>query len=455
MRARLAVVAAALGGLLAASGCRCGGAGADAGSPADAAASSADGGAPASDSAAPDLGEWPNAVSFANSDPWIAENHESIRVMRPRVLALNFVNARTNAEMLALLDQIIAGFREGSRWHGYDDPAAPAFLEYEVAYAIDLRDPTPPPGWPYNNSTLYPRESPQVGYWGFDYEALFGPAFAALYDIRDPDDPSQVLDLCAAVDRGLVHEVWIYGDADVPDVSAAEVLEMKPPYDLSRHRIPGAPLSLCAGNGCFDDEGGIPASCTRSLRIGWVNNTRGPGCYVHGAGHGIEWSANVSGTLPFFEPYFRAFGDFNLDARYGLPFDSWYACGGAAGDCLTFTSDTSVDWDVGGGATGTIDPYLPACGNVHLAPNSHDHYDDVSADTVLSTCRHWRLLDDPAGGDLAVPFSHSDFAAYDAMLPDCGGGWQIFWRQSMPGLDNGAVDTAGAPLLNWWPFLFY
>jgi hypothetical protein len=431
---------------LAAGGCRCSGGGAtDAAAPSDA--------APTTDAApAEDLTVWPNSVSFANSDPWIAENHETIRLMRPRVLALNFVNARTNADMTALLQQIVDGFAEGSRAHGYADPAAPVFLQYEIAYAVDLRDAVPPAGWPYNNSTLYPREDPVEGQWGFDYEQLFTAAFADLYGIADPDDPARNLTLCELVERGLVHEVWIYGDADVPDVGAAEVLEMKPAYDYYRVRIPG-PMSLCAGNGCFDADDAIPPECTRSLRIGWVNDTRGPGCYLHSAGHGFEWTANT-GVIPYLRPLFREFADFDLDARFGTPFDSWYACGGAAGDCLTFTSDTSVDFDTGN-ASGSIAPYVPVCGNVHLAPNSHNHYDDVSTATVTSSCEHYRLGDGPGGADATEPFTTDKFAVYNALAPDCGGGWQVYWRQSFPGLGNAALDGWGQPMLNWWPFLFY
>lgn len=396
--------------------------------------------------------EWPNFQSHASSDPWIAENHERIRVMRPKVLALNFVNARTNDEMALLLDQIIAGFREGSKNHGYDDPDAPAFLEYEIAKAVDLRDDPIPPGWTLRNSTLYPREEPQDGSWGFDYERLFTEEFADLYAFADPDDPGANLDLCELVDRGLVHEVWIYGDADVPDVSAAEVLELKPLYDEDRRRIEGEDLNGCAGNGCWDWEDTVPDHCTRSIRIGWVNNTRGPGCYVHSYGHGIEWTANVGRNVPYLTRYFDSFADFDLDTRFGLPFDSWYACSRA--DCLSFTGPSSVDY-VTDAASGTLDPYVPRCGNVHLAPNSRGHYDDRSPEVVTSTCEGWRQGGGPGGSDEERPFSTDLFSAYDDLVSDCGGGWQIFWRQSMPGLGNEAKDDDGQPMLNWWPFLFY
>src|SRR5262245_49577390 len=63
-----------------------------------------------------DLTVWPNSESRAISDPWIAEHHDQLREMHPRVLALNFVNGRTNADMEALLGQILAAMKEGSRY---------------------------------------------------------------------------------------------------------------------------------------------------------------------------------------------------------------------------------------------------------------------------------------------------------------------------------------------------
>lgn len=392
--------------------------------------------------------EWPNEKSSANSDPWLVEHHDEIRLMRPRVLALNFVNGRTNHDMAEALEDIFAGIREGSRYHGYDDADAPVFLEPEIAYAIDLTDQKPPRGWPYNNSTLYPREDPVEGVWGFDYERLFSDEFAGYYGF----------DLCDAINQGLVHEVWVYGDADVPDVGAAEVLERKVRYDTDGNPFAGQ-LEPCAGNGCFDDEDEFPETCHRSIRIGWVNNTRGPGCFLESLGHGFEWTGN-SATIPYLQQYFVPFGDFDLDVRYALSFDSWYACGAAKGDCLTWTDETTVSWDVGF-AAGTLEEYVPRCGNAHFAPNSRNHYDDQSPYTVLSTCRHFGMRDGPdgkdgqAGDDLAEPFSTDDFTMYNDLAPDCSGGWKIWWRQNYPGLDNLALDDDGKPMKNWWVYSYY
>jgi hypothetical protein len=58
-------------------------------------------------------------------------------------------------------------------------------------------------------------------------------------------------------------------------------------------------------------------------------------------------------------------------------------------------------------------------------------------------------------GDAYEIYSYATIAAEDAAFPGCGGGWQEYWRQSMPGYGNTAVRSDGAPMGNWWPMLFY
>ena len=376
---------------------------------------------------------WPNEDCAASSDPCLMEIHERITQMRPRVLALNFVNHRTMAEMRDQLEEVIAAFTEGSRPHGYSDPDAGPAMVYELAYEIDLRDETPPTDWPYNNSTLFPREDPVEGYWGFDYEQLFTEAFADLYGIADPSDPSRNLDLCELATHGLVHEVWVYGDQDVPDGSAAELLEIKPYYDEDRVRV-DFPMNRCAGNGCFDDEDHIPEHCTSSIRISWFNNTRGPGCFMENFSHAFESiGARDPRQIPTLSKDFMRFAGFDLDDRYGLAFDSWYVC--PYGEpCLAYESTTSVSYDISG-LTGTIDPYDPVCGNVHFIPNGRQHYDLESPYPVLTTCEGFGLRED-GETDVLRPFTTASFAAYRDMAHDCMGAYLVFWMQSWPQLNN-------------------
>lgn len=356
--------------------------------------------------------------------------------------------------MLLHLGQLVSALREASRYQGYLEPQAPPMLNYSVYKAVDLRDAAPAPDYPYRNSTLYPRDNPLRGAWGFDYGQLFSQEFARLYGI--PAKDGHAMDLCELVNEGIVHEVWVYGDADVPgEVNAAEILEMKRVYDAERRLLPGAPaFDFCAGNGCFDpdDREVLPGHCVRSLRIMWINQSRGIGCAMENIGHGLE-QTGLRGVIPYLSAYFRSFADLNLNTRYGTPFESWYACG-AGTECVTFTSESSVTYDTGF-LQGAIPDYVPACGNVHFPPNGRRHYDLESPYTALSTCEHFRFGDGALGADQAVPFATSKFSDYSAIAGDCMGPWLVFWMQSIPGFANRSRDLDGQPMLAWWPFLFY
>src|SRR5690606_29358668 len=85
---------------------------------------------PSSDPA--DLTAWPNQTSRANSDAWLVENHDRIRLMRPRVLLLNFSQEASRAKLEQLTSDLFAALKESSRYHGYTNPKAPAFLDYQV-----------------------------------------------------------------------------------------------------------------------------------------------------------------------------------------------------------------------------------------------------------------------------------------------------------------------------------
>lgn len=399
---------------------------------------------------------WPNAASAANSDPWLASHHAQIVQLRPRILALNFVNAKSNAQMLAHLDQLRAAIVEMSRPRGDVDAAAPPMWRPEIAYAIDLRDQPAPKGWPYGNSSHYPREDPKDGVWGFDYEALFTSAFAAKMAIADPDAPGKVLDLCALIDRGLVHEIWVYGDADVPgDVNAAEILERKPRYDAQRVRLVGEPMDVCAGNGCFDVEDTFPASCDRTIRVAWVNHSRGPGCFLESLSHGFESvGTRKPALIPTLSAEFPAFGNFDLDAKHGTWFPSWYSCPYGV-PCLSYPSDGAVSYDLGGGQTQTLQGYDPVCGNAHFAPNGKQHYDLQSDATVQTSCRAFRQGGGADGSDAKAPFMTADFAANKAIAPDCMGPFLVWWWQQIPGVGTKAQASGGGAMLPWLPFLYY
>lgn len=387
---------------------------------------------------------WPNQISSANSDRWLRENHDRISQLRPRILALNFVNSRSMSEMRARLSQAIAMFAEASRYHGYDNPDSFPFIQYQLAITLDMRDRTIPQNWPYRNSTSYPREDPQQGHWSLDYGKLFTPEYAKLYNIRD-SQTGQVLGLCDLFEQGAINEVWIYGDADIPEeVDGAEILELKPFYDRHGNRS-NRPMNRCAGNGCFDEEDEIP--CRNTVRIAWFNNTRGPGCFMESLSHGIERMA-VSGTIPYLTPYFVEFAGLNLSDRYDLPVSSWYAC--PYGEpCLQYPSETSLEYRLPQGR-GRIENYDPICGNVHFSPNATQHYDLDSPYTVQTSCSHYR-----DGSGQKSRFTSTAYDEYRDLANDCQGAWAVWWWQNFPGLNNTAKDNANRPMRNWWPYLYY
>jgi hypothetical protein len=410
--------------------------------------------------------EWPNAVSKANSDPWLVQHHATVRTLKPRVLVLDFDNHRDPATARTFVEQLIAAFTQGSRYHGYADPSAAPMLQYQLDKVVDLRDPAPSAQFP-NTSSLFPRKPGTA-----DYAQFFDDAFAARYGYPDPVQPGRFLNLCDLQERGIIHEVWIFAEPNEGDVPAAEVLEWSPTYDAQRNRIQGGG-NPCAGNGCFEAD--VP-HCAGSLRIGYINSGRGLGCYVHSNGHGMEsklgaQSLNGVTTIASVARSFREFADFDLDARHNQPFSTWYALPGTNPDppdadhpCdyVKWTSPTSIAYTrteatpacVDSTRT-TISPYVPVCGSVHFPPNARRHYDTFNTFSVQSTCEGYRRREGAGGADLARPFSRANFSANETLAPDCQGDFLVWWMQNMPSFGSPAQDDSGQPMLSWLPYMFY
>src|SRR3954471_1452588 len=93
-----------------------------------------------------------------------------------------------------------------------------------------------------------------------------------------------------------------------------------------------------------------------------------------------------------------------------------------------------LDRTVGQG--GTINGYLPTCGNAHFPPNGRRNYDITNPQSVPSTCAHYRMRDAPDGGGAIQSYSNATVAGFSSLAPDCTGAWQVYWRQNFPGLDN-------------------
>lgn len=406
--------------------------------------SAADSTGPATDPDDPTV--WPNATSRANSDPWLAQNHDRIRVLRPRLLLLNFSNEHSRAHLDQLTHRLIEALAESSRYHGYRDAAAPAFLQYQIFKFVDLRDADRVVG----DSRRVPVKNAdaRTGF-NMDYKQYFSPEFAALYAVPDPRDPARFLRLEELLEGGYVHEVWFFGSGNEqvrPHIGAYEVVEEKPRYDENFQKV--GQEWVQAGNGGDADQPWVG----RSVRLGFVNASRGIGCFLESLAHGLEGTAN-SGAIPYFSRYFREYADFNLRARYGLPFDSLY--GVDYGGKQIEYPDRSTMVLTHKGQRIQVDNYLPAGGNAHFPPNARGHYDLDNPEEVLSTITDWRIGSGPGGKDLATPFTNAAFRRYRDLAPDCMGAWLVYWRQNMPGRDNRQKDDAGKPMKNWWPVLFY
>lgn len=385
---------------------------------------------------------WPNRHSYRNSDPWLIDNHDRIRVMKPRVLVLNFSNNRDMAWIGQRTDETIKALAESTRYHGFKDPQAPAFLQFEVARYVDLRDNPVPTGRENRNSGKYPRGE-RAG--TTRYAPFYSDEFAADYGFPDPTRPGRYLNLHDLINHGLVHELWFFGIHD-DEVAAFETIEFKQYYDDQLRPLAGKHGP--AGNGHPAD---MPWS-GRSFRISWFNTDRGLGCGMENFGHALEGVANHN-AIPYYKRYFDEFAEFDLDRRYpGFPVSRLYSVGNK--DRVEYPDATTLvmHWN---GARHVIHDYVAMGGNVHFPPGARGHYDLSSPYIVHTVMEDYRLRNGPDGQDAVRDFDPSRFRQYESLAPDCMGPWLVYWRQCMPGYGNRCVDDDGQPMKNWWVFLFY
>ena len=388
--------------------------------------------------------EWPNEKSSVNSDAWLIQNHDRLRRMKPRVLVLNFANGYAPPQAEDIVTRFAKAISESSRYHGYKDPSAPAFLEYQIVKIADLCDKPMIPGREKKNSRWWPRDGDKKG--SVDYGKFFTDEYTKLIDFRTEDSPDEPVSIADLVNDGRINELWFIGSHNEED-AAFESVELKQVYDDMFQPNEGEHRQ--AGNGGDDRQPWLG----RSMRICWINPDRGIGCAMENLGHSLEGMAHAN-VIPYFTRYFYDYAGFDLDKRYGLPVNSFYACGYEGGDMVEWLSPTSIKVHVGD-KTYTVDDYVPAGGNVHFPPNGRHHYDIGNSFKVMSTIENYRLHNGADGKDLATEWSPDAYAQYQTVAPDCMGPWLVYWRQNMPGLGSKCVDDDGRPMKNWWPFLFY
>jgi hypothetical protein len=412
--------------------------------------------------AGPDIG-WPNPSSSTNSDPWLVAHHDSITEMHPSLLVLDYYNPMTVDEAKQKVQQQIDAIAQGSQYHGYADPTAPAFLNYQLYGLIDLTDHPPSPNWPYYSSTRVPVDANGA----FDTAALFAMSFP------DPGNPSSTPTLCELFDAGLINELWVMvGDRGSPAAVARKpglFMESKQVYDSQLRAIPGM-FDNCAGYVCLPS---LAPLCKVTVRIAHLDPAIvGPGCDLVPRTMGIENTVD-QGPIPYLSANGRAFFNEDFNTRYGTPFKSWGDllgmgcstswCTTSSTACISYPSDTAVQGtyppSCDGGPSGgswRIPSFIQGCGTAHFAPNARFQWDIANTQPMRSRCEHYGLLDDPDGGDRLDEYTSDKVTA---LAPpsgnDCAGGWQLYLRQSIPGLHNAARAVDGSPMKNWWPFLFY
>jgi hypothetical protein len=394
---------------------------------------------------------WPNGASFRNSDDWLWQNHDQLREMRPRVLVLNFANDADEASVRAHSEGVVEAFAEATRYHGYADATAKAFIQYQIVKLLDLRDDDARTEPVRKTSSRMPvKADGGPGDPILDYGALFSDEFAPNLGFEDPRTPGRFLNLSELVNAGWVHELWFYAIHDAGDRwPGNETCEFKQHYDEECRPIAGKHGP--AGNG---HDRSMPW-IGRSFRIAFFNPHRGPGCSMENFGHTMEWIAN-SQCIPYYHRYFYEFAEFDLDARRGLPFGSFYRTSyeRESGDRMDYPKPDRLEVQRRG-KTYTVEPFILTGGSAHFPPGARWHYDLESPYTVLTTLETYRTRGKPGDTDEAREFSREKFLRYKDVAPDCMGQWIVYWFQSMPGLDNKCLDAEGRPLKNWWPFLFY
>jgi hypothetical protein len=384
---------------------------------------------------------WPNNASFTNSDVWIRDNHDAISEMHPKLLVLDFFNGATLAQATDVALNQIAALAEGSRYHGYAVSGAPKFLNYQLLKVVDLADRPIPAGWSNPSSTLFPTDASGA----FDIHPLFGQDFADRYlGISDPANGVRNLTLCELFEQGKVNEVWL----EVGESGARanpNVIENRRNYDAYGTAIPGSFTSLGCNN-CI--------SCGVTVRMAHLNPHQVTDCDLQVRGWGIE---NLGSSIPYLATNAAAF--LNRDFRkFGVPFDGWADICQGGTDCVTYPSPSSAASV--GNTTGAwrIDPFVQGCGSTLFPPNATHRWDFAGTVPVHSRCENYQMHNGRSGEDVLDTYTRDKIAAYDQVYnSSCGGGggWQIYWRQSIPGYANTAHDLSGNSMKNWWPFLFY
>ena len=392
-----------------------------------------------------DLAAWPNTTSRANGDAWLVANHDKLKVMRPRLLVVNFSNEHPRAHVERQTRQLIAALAESSRYHGSTDPTAPAFLKYEVFKTVDLRDTDRQVG----EGRQIPLKDPSAK-TGFNlkYRALFGDDFAKLYAVADPRDPQRFLRLDELLDGGYVHEVWFFTSGSEKGAARRGVRGGRTQAEVRRRPQAARRRRVHAGRQRRGrrpavDGAQLPAQLRQRLARHWL---------FHGKPRPRPRRLRQVGRGAVLLQVFPRVRRLRPRRQVRLPFADLYALESGPKP-IRYTDKGGAVFSYKGQSY-PVENYRPVGGSAHFPPNARGHYDLDNGAPVNCTMADWRTA--PKGAkDKAKPFTNAAFRNYRDLAPDCMGAWLVYWRQNMPGYRNKQLDDDGKPMKNWWPFLFY
>ncbi|HLK90852.1 MAG TPA: hypothetical protein VKZ18_13220 [Polyangia bacterium] len=426
---------------------------------------------------------WPNATSFTNSDLWISQHHDQITQMNPNVLVLNYANkcgandAKTcdPTYVQTLISEHVKAFQWASRYHGYNDANAPAFINYNVIKIVDLRDSSG-----NTNSAQVPIATNEDV---INYASLNTQAYADLIGIQDPANPGTNLTLCQLFEKGIINEVWGSVADPAPNgpmgsaVKFGESAESKMVYDANN--VPVSPTKfITVGNGPDispnSRDANTKLTCKVTTRIWDFNPTRGSGCHLHSLGHLYENYVR-NGALPALNKVALTFFNLDFRTRFGASFNSFY-------DVCPYTNDICIAWQANGSmpdieaksgtsSSQTFDfaDMSAGCGNVHFPANATTQYETTGDVNVSTSCENYGLHNGTGGKDLTTPYTNAMIATKygetrqdngfdnfaNGVASDCGAVQPTYIFGSMPGLGNTATASDGTPMHNWWVYLFY
>ncbi len=384
---------------------------------------------------------WPNEHSSTNGDQWLRDNHDRITELRPAVLVvdmdLNIPDARSNE----VSQKYAHAFAESTRFHGYKNPDSPARVNPQIKKIVHMKA----------KDADYIRRN-----FGTNAEKmgkmapLFTQQFADYIGWKDPENPNRNMTLCELFERGFINEYWSHG---LP-TAIFETQSHQQVYNDKMQPIPGR-FNDCA-NGCVD-LGQAAKQCKVTMRFSFVNPRRGTGCDVHGHGHMME---NMGHSLPELKKMNDRFWGHNIQEYYPnlTNFRHWGYCEYNGPECFEFPTPTSVR-NTSTGTKGSFhqENWGKICGQVHFSPNSGGHYDYNDSVKVANSCENYGMGNGENGEDKRTLYNYDTVSAVDRdpRYSDCGGGWQMYLRQSMPGYKTKARNSDGTPMRNWWPYLYY